>query len=178
MARFSRFLSCLEKSWGGQSTSRCVPMNKHLETQAAQALRETLNQISVIRVKEIKVESGGRADKTLVASIEIDGHPHVLVCKVSGSSDSEHLRRALLDLKELQEHFPGAPTPVLIAPTLCEELQARCRDCNTGFLDLEGNARLYLDEVFIVKRSLPPKTLPPQAESLPTRETAHFAHLA
>jgi len=153
-------------------------MNKHLETQAAQALRETLNQVSVIRVKEIKVEPRGRSDKTLVACIEIDGHPQVLVCKVSGSSDPVHLQRVLLDLRRLHARFPGSPTPVLIAPTLCEELQVRCRDSNTGFLDLQGNAHLYLDEVFIVKRSLPAKPLPPPAESLPTRETAHFAHSA
>lgn len=153
-------------------------MKKHLETQAAQALRETLSQISVIRVKEIKFESRGRADKTMVARIEIDGHPHVLVCKVSGSSDSVHLRRTLGHLREHHAHYPGAPTPVLIAPKLCEELQARCKESKTGFLDFEGNAYLYLDEVFIVKRSLFPKPLPPQAESLPTRETAHFAHFA
>jgi hypothetical protein len=82
-------------------------------------------------------------------------------------------------LKKLQARFPGATTPVLIAPELSEEAQALCRDSNTGFLDLEGNARLYLDEVFIVKRSLPHrKTLPPQAETLPTSETARFAHIA
>ena len=153
-------------------------MNKRLETQAARALRETLNQISVIRVKEIKVEHRERADKTMVARIEIDGHPHVLVCKVSGSSDAVQLQRTLEDLRDFHAHYPGAATPVLIAPTLCEELQARCRDSNTGFLDLEGNAHLYLDEVFIVKRSLTPKPLPPPAESLPTRETAHSAHFA
>jgi hypothetical protein len=61
---------------------------------------------------------------------------------------------------------------------MSEEAQTLCRNNDVGFLDLDGNARLYLDEVFIVKRSLPQKTIPPPAEILPTSETAHFAQVA
>ena len=83
------------------------------------------------------------------------------------------------ELRKLHARFPGETTPVLIAPELSEEAQALCRESNTGFLDFEGNARLYLDEVFIVKRSLTHhKTLPPPAEPLPTSETARFAEIA
>jgi hypothetical protein len=154
-------------------------MKRRLETAAAEALRDTLSQISVIKVKQINVEQHGRVDKALIARVEIYGHPHVMVCKLAGDCSSAHLQRSFLELKKLQARFPGATTPVLIAPELSEEAQALCRDSNTGFLDLEGNARLYLDEVFIVKRSLPHrKTLPPQAETLPTSETARFAHIA
>ena len=154
-------------------------MKRHLETDAAEALRETLSQISVIRVREIHVEPHGRTDKTLIARVEISGHAHVLVCKVAGDCASAHLHRTFAELRKLIARFPGATTPVLIAPELSDEARALCSEGNTGFLDLEGNARLYLDEVFIVKRSLPRhNTLPSPAESLPTSETARFAQVA
>jgi hypothetical protein len=154
-------------------------MKKHLETEATQALRDTLNQISVIRVKEIQVEPHGRVDKTMIARVEIYGRTHVVVCRVAGNSDSAHLQRAFMDLRKLHARYAAGATPVLIAPVMSEEMQACCRESNTGFLDLEGNARIYLDEVFIVKRSWPHiKKTPPPAESLPTSETARFVHLA
>lgn len=153
-------------------------MKRCLENEAAEALRQTLGQISVIKVKAIDVEPAARGEKALVARIEISGHSHVLVCKVAGNCNSGHLQRRFFELRELMAQFPGAATPVLIAPSLSDEAQALCSNGNAGFLDLEGNARLYLDEVFILKRSLPRRKLPSQAESLPTSETAHFAQVA
>jgi hypothetical protein len=98
---------------------------------------------------------------------------------VARNSDSAHLQRTLSDLGKVQARFPNGAIPVLIAQVLSEEVQACCRERNTGFLDLQGNARIYLDEVFIVKRSMPHgKKTPPQAEPLPTSETARFAHVA
>ena len=153
-------------------------MKRHLETEAAEALRHTLSQISVIQVKEIHVETHGRVDKALIAKVDVTGHAHVLVCKVAQNCDSAHLQHTLTELKRLTLRFPGA-TPVLIAPELSGNAQALCCESKTGFLDLEGNARLYLDEVFIVKRSWPRhKELPSPAEPLPTSETARFAQVA
>jgi hypothetical protein len=155
-------------------------MKRHLEREAVEALRQTLGQISVVRTKEIKVESHRhRSDKTIIANVEIYGHAHRLVCKVVQDCNPTELQRTFIELRKLHARFVGETTPVLIAPELSEEAQTMCRESNTGFLDLEGNARLYLDEVFIVKRSLTHhKTLPPQAEKLPTSETARFAEIA
>jgi hypothetical protein len=59
---------------------------------------------------------------------------------------------------------------------LSDEAQTLCREKDSSFLDLAGNARLMLSEVFIVKHSMPHhKQLPPSAESLPTSETTRFA---
>jgi hypothetical protein len=155
-------------------------MKRHLENEAIDALRMTLGQISVIKIKEIEVEGHQRSGEgTIIARVEIYGHAHRLVCKMVGSSNSHDLQRAFLDLTKLHARFPGNTTPVLIAPSMSEEAQEFCRQSHTGFLDLEGNARLYLDEVFIVKRSLPlHKKLPPRAEKLLNSETARFAELA
>ncbi len=155
-------------------------MKRHFENEAIDALRKTLGQISVIKIKEIELEDHRpRGEKTIIARVEIYGHAHKLVCKIIDSSDSHDLQGAFPELGKLQARFAGNTTPVLIAPSLSEEAQNTCRESNIGFLDLEGNARLYLDEVFIVKRSLPlHKTLPPRAETMPTCETARFAELA
>jgi hypothetical protein len=156
-------------------------MRKHIESEAMEALGETLRQISVIKVKDISVHhpQGRRGDKTILGHIEIYGHAHLLACKVVRSCAPECLKRALQELRGVQKERGVVVMPVLIAPVFSDEAQTICRDNNTGFLDLAGNARLYLDEVFIVKRSLPHhKGIPPQAEKLPTSETAHFARVA
>lgn len=155
-------------------------MRKHLESEAIEALRETLAQISVIKVKDVSVHHGeSREEKTILAHIEIYGHAHLLACKVVSGCERARLRRAVRELKKIEKRRGVVVMPILITPEISEEVEAICRDNNMGFMDLEGNARLYLDEVFIVKRSLHHrKTAPPPAETLPHSETAHFAQVA
>jgi hypothetical protein len=154
-------------------------MSKNLEMQAVEELKATLQQISVIKVKEIRIEPHGRrSEKDIIASVEIYGHGHVMVCRVTENANPHRVRRILQEMRAAFKGVQGK-APVLIAPSLSAELQALCREDDIGFLDLEGNARLYLNEVFIVKRSLPHRQqLPPPAEPLPTSETARFAHSA
>ena len=153
-------------------------MKWRFENEAIEALRETLNQISVIKIKEIEVEDyRPRGERSIIARVEIYGHAHTLVCKIVEDCGNRELLRAFRELHKLHARFPKGSTLVLIAPILSDAAQDMCRENNTGFLDLEGNARLYLDEVFIVKRSVSPhKPLPPRAEPMPTCETAHFAN--
>jgi hypothetical protein len=56
---------------------------------------------------------------------------------------------ALLQLRNYVAHLGSNATPIFIAPYLSPEAQALCRESNVGFLDLEGNARLVFDGVFI-----------------------------
>ena len=154
-------------------------MRRHLDTQAIEALRETLRQISVIKVKQICVDRHAhRGEKTILGYIEIYGHAHLLACKMVCDCDLPHLKRAVRELQQIEKERGVVVMPILIAPSMSEEAQALCHENNIGFLDIEGNARLYLDEVFIVKRSLHHKTIPPTAETLPSSETAHLAHVA
>jgi hypothetical protein len=154
-------------------------MSENLEIQAVEELRATLQQISVIKVKEIRIEPHGRrSDKDILANLEIYGHSHTMACRVTKKAEAHRVRRIL---QEMRKSFKGAQgeAPVLIAPSLSAEVQALCREDDIGFLDLEGNARLYLNEVFIVKRSLPHRQeLPSTAEPLPTSGTARFADVA
>lgn len=124
--------------------------------KAAEALKLVLHQVSQIKLKGIDVDSPHADLKVdILAHIDVHGHNHTLVCKVRASGRPEHVRMALAEFQGDAAQFSENATPVLIAPYLSEESKALCRESKAGFLDLEGNARLDLGEVFIGKRSLP-----------------------
>lgn len=120
----------------------------NLEYRATEALRALLGQVSVIKLKEIR-----RAPKgPMLAKVDVLGHSHTLACEIEPNARPENLRGALEELHQDAAHYGAAATLVLIAPYLSPEAQAVCKECSTSYLDLEGNARLALGEVFIGKR--------------------------
>jgi len=127
-----------------------------MRNTAAEALKSVLHHVSQIKVKDIDVDSP-RADLKvdILAYLDVHGHSHTLVCKVTASGRPDHVRTALEEFQVHASEFSPNATPVLIAPHLSEEARALCRESKAGFLDLEGNARLELGDVFIGKRSLP-----------------------
>ena len=127
-----------------------------LQMRAADALKALLGQVSAIRVKEMRREAHaeGRCVEIL-AETDVFGHTHLLACGVNAQGEPAQLRTALRLLCDDAASIAGNVTPVLIAPYLSPEAQQLCKENNAGFLDLEGNARLTLGEVFIGMRSLP-----------------------
>jgi hypothetical protein len=130
-----------------------------LEIRAAEALKSLLEQVSAVKLKEMKRESGVRGRTAEVAThilahIDIYGHSHTLACEVNADTRPSKVRASIKKLQDCTAHLAGDTTPVLIAPYLSPEAQALCKESHAGFLDLEGNARLSLGEVFIGKRSL------------------------
>lgn len=126
-----------------------------LEVRAAEALKSLLEQVSAVKLKDIKREppARGRASEIL-AHIDIHGHSHTLACEINADTRPSKVRASLRKLQDCAAHLPGETTPVLIAPYLSPEAQALCKESHAGFLDLQGNARLSLGEVFIGKRSV------------------------
>lgn len=120
-----------------------------LELRATEALRTLLGQVSVIKLKEIRRSPKG----PMLARVDVLGHSHTLACEIEPSAHLESLRHALQELHQDAARYEGAATPVLIAPYLSPEAQAVCKEWSASYLDLEGNARLALGEVFIGKRS-------------------------
>jgi len=155
-------------------------MKRDLRDQAIRALKQALQEVSGIKVKGIQTESaGGHGAQNIVANIDIYGHERMLVCKVGESTQTLRIRRTLRDLSRAVEDRAEGTMPILIAPKLSQEAQLLCTENHAGFVDLEGNVRLVMKEFFIAKRSLPQRqSLPPQAEPLPTSETARLAHIA
>ena len=130
---------------------------KEFEMHAAEALRDLLGQVSVIKLKDIKLEpSGPDPGVDIVAQINVSGQRHTLVCQCKYNGQPRYVRTALLELRNHVSHQGKDTTPVLIAPYLSPEGQALCRESEAGFLDLAGNARIVFDGVFI-ERMVPNK---------------------
>jgi hypothetical protein len=150
---------------------------KSKKGRAAEALKAVLHQISQIKVKDIDIDSP-RPDLKVdfVAHLDVHGHNHILVCKVVASGRPEYARMALDQLCGQCDGLDGKATVVFIAPHVSEEAQALCRESHAGFLDLEGNARIDLGEVFIGKRSWPiPVRRAPASVSAQSEELAGAA---
>ncbi len=124
----------------------------HLELRAAAALKAVLGEVSTIKVKEIRRAS---PEHGLTAYVDVCGHGHTLACDVQIDGQPGCVRSALEELHNSAGCGNADAMPVIIAPYLSPEAQALCKEHKTGFIDLEGNARLSLGEVFIVKRTLP-----------------------
>lgn len=129
-----------------------------LETRAAEALGSLLHQVSSIKTKDIRFQPANRRSDIL-ACIDVLGQNHRLVCNVV-DDDPNHVREALKKLTSCAESRKTGATPVLITPRLSNETRAMCAERRVGCLDLEGNARLTVDEVFIGKRSVHSVNLP------------------
>lgn len=126
---------------------------KSTETQAEKALRALLEHVPVIKLLDIEREiQGPDSGAGLVAHIEISSRHHTLVCEVKANGQPRHVRTALLELRNYMAHHAQDATPVFIAPYLSSEAQAMCTEQAIGFLDLEGNARLQFDTVFIERQ--------------------------
>jgi hypothetical protein len=127
-----------------------------LEMRAADALRALLGRISGARLRELTWVPRRRSHTVkFVAQVEVFGHAYTLACGVHASEDASQLHTALRHLQQTAADLAADATPVLIAPRLSPEAQAICKETRVAFLDLEGNARLFVGEVFIVMRSLP-----------------------
>ena len=126
---------------------------KDVESQAAQGLRLLLEQVPAIKLLDIEHEKlGPDQGVDFVAYIDVSGRRHALVCEVKSTGQPRHVRMALLQLRSYTAHHAKNATPVFIAPYLSPDAQALCREQNVGFLDLEGNARLIFDSVFIERQ--------------------------
>ena len=142
-----------------------------LEARAAEALREALEQVSTIKVRDVSrgAQAGGHG---IVAHIDVLGHSYTLACTIEPGGELRHVEAALAKLEADAARLGAGATPVLIATCLSPEAQVLCRQSHIGFLDLEGNARLIFGEVFIVKRSLPVVALRPSSPAPAQRRFA------
>ena len=85
----------------------------------------------------------------VLVQIDLSNRRHVLVCETKLNGQPRHVRDAISQLQNYVARLGGEATPVLIAPYLSPEAQALCREQKVAFLDLEGNAHLAFDGVFI-----------------------------
>jgi len=125
---------------------------KELIVQAREALHQLLSQIPIIEIESLGqnlAEANHAAG--LLAHIRTAKMERTLVCEVLTNGQPRHVRTALLQLHEHIAHEKSA-IPVLIAPYLSPATRVMCRNRQVGFLDLQGNAWIAFDGVFIERQ--------------------------
>ena len=156
---------------------RPIATKQELRIKAAEALRAVLAEISAVKVREIGHNPlGAGAADGFRANVEIYGRPHTLACEVVPDAQAARVRGALDRLSNSIAGSDASATPVVIAPHLSAEAQAICTDNGAGFLDLDGNARLWAGEIFILKRTIPVAARRNVAEERPAHAAIHVAH--
>jgi len=136
-----------------------------LEKRAAGALNEILDQVSAVKVREIRPTPHTPGHSlALLASIEVLGQPHMLACTIVSGATPSRIEESLSELRRGVPADAENATPVLIAPRIPHSVQPKYQSARVGYLDFHGNARIELGEVFILKRSLPLR--PPQASAV------------
>ncbi len=122
---------------------------------AVAALKTLLAQVSAIKLREVRIEcSAPSRELLIVAYVDVYQHSHTLVCAVKESDEPGNVMDALAELRYRAAELPSHTTQIFIAPRVSAEAQALCNGCQAGFLDLEGNARLHVDDMFIRQRTL------------------------
>ncbi len=119
--------------------------------QAIEALKSALLRASGVRIKEIEpigVFEAGR-EIEILAQVEIYGRSHTLACMLVPNDRPEQVRDSVLDFCRRTTNAAGDTTPVLIALRTSAALQRLCREIKAGMIDLQGNARLEIGELFI-----------------------------
>jgi hypothetical protein len=135
-------------------SSRPLSSSGNNKAHAAEALKSVLQQVSAFRIKEIDLDFkllGKRID--FLAQVDVFGHPYNLACKVM-EGDKLPQEHELLECREHLSQIPNS-TLVLIGPHLTDEARSLCCKHQAGFVDLSGNARIEIGEVFIARQHLP-----------------------
>jgi hypothetical protein len=123
-----------------------------IQGRAVEALKSALSSVSSAKLVEVRRPSHAKLGRLgFLAYVIVFGRTHTLACHIRESVESVNLDAALGRFRERA----GGATPVLIAPYLSFKAQSICKKCNAAFLDLEGNARIVLGEIFIGRRSIP-----------------------
>ncbi|MXY57146.1 MAG: hypothetical protein F4Y41_12240 [Gammaproteobacteria bacterium] len=112
-------------------------------------------------------QAGGHRQADGLVRVKYGDTAHLLVIEVKAHGAPRFVRSAVHQLESIVAHMPehlpprGAEqfVPILVAPYLSPESQAICRDYDVAYVDLEGNARLVFDGVYI-ERSVPSKPKP------------------
>lgn len=123
---------------------------KSTEAHAGDALRALLEKIPILKVVSIDTDGMSNAwEPNLIARLLVGGQPHMLICEFKSNGQPRYARSALLELRNYITHRAPQATPVFIAPYISSAVRQLCEDMNVGYLDLEGNARIAFDGVFI-----------------------------
>lgn len=123
---------------------------KKAEIRVDEALRKLLERVPIIQIEDIEPEAvSGHWEPDWIARLLVAGRPHLLICEYKPSGQPRHARSALLELRDYVTQCAANATPVFMAPYISPAVRQLCEEKKVGYLDLEGNARITFDGVFI-----------------------------
>lgn len=123
---------------------------KELRDGAGAALRDLLAEVPTLQLKSVVADT--KTDADLILRLRHGSEEYVLLCEAKSSAQPRQVRDMLYRLRNEAVHRGPNVVPVLIAPYLSPEVQTLCSDQHVGYLDLEGNAHLAFDTVYIDRR--------------------------
>jgi len=115
-------------------------------------LKELFNQLlPQLKITNLKAQLATNGIKTdFLVTLNIKGKENILICELKTSGSPSHVLPSIIRLKKFIEYKKGYP--IIIAPYISQRSAEICRQNNVGFIDLEGNAFLYFDNLLIDKR--------------------------
>ena len=147
---------------------KAVISGKSLEDAALAAVHDLLRCLPGAHIVTL-AHANAASDRQVGGLLRLDyaGASRLLVVEVKVHGAPRFARSAVYQLESYVARMGdgdkprGAEqiVPMLVSPYLSPESQAICRDHDVAYLDLEGNARLVFDGVYI-ERSVPTKPKP------------------
>lgn len=120
------------------------------EVDASEALRELLEKVSIIQIEDINAAATSKHwTPNLIARLLVGGREQLLICEYKSNGQPRYARSALLELRNYIAQRAPEATPVFIAPYISPAVKQLCEEQDAGYLDLQGNARIVFDGVFI-----------------------------
>ena len=121
-----------------------------IQERAIASIRACLEEVPFIQVKQIrKNQRRGNAEADLVVDLQIKGgSPRQIVVEIKANGQPRLARDAVNQLLRWCAAFPEA-YGVFMAPYISPQSAEICAKEGIGYLDLAGNCRLSLGQVFI-----------------------------
>jgi hypothetical protein len=129
---------------------KAAESSNDLDRRAEVALRDLLGQLPALRVEKVHTERREEID-LLFRLTRTDQKQQLVLCEVKSVAQPRHVRDVLFRLRDHAARLGPQTIPLLIAPYLSPEVRALCSDQHVGYLDLEGNALLAFDTVYIAR---------------------------
>ena len=142
-----------------------IELQKELEATAMDAVRDLLRCLPAAEVTPLPEtrRTGREFQVDGLIRMHYAGAVRLLAIKVKVHGAPRFVRSAVYELetcvariRQYPAHAAEQVVPMLVCPYLSPESRAICRDHDVAYLDLEGNARLVFDGVYI-ERSVPTK---------------------
>jgi hypothetical protein len=123
---------------------------KSLAISSKEALQDLLSKVPIIEIKSFKTSLPAKTwAPDLIVEIDASGKSHFLACDIKTNGQPRFVTAAILQLRDYVSEWTTEITPIVIAPYLSLAARQACREKGVGYLDLEGNAWLSFDGVFI-----------------------------